>query len=110
MGSSTFEIIFFYDKMTLSNEIQNFLNSQIEYYSNEAESYKEMAIEYNLDANSVEDTTFGIIVGCIYSSFLQTYTNQNITPNSQDIEEFNKIIIDSSNRIKKSILVKVTKN
>ena len=92
--------------MTLSNEIQNFLDSQIEYYSNESESYKEMALEYNLDANSVEDTTFGIIIGCIYSSFLQTYTNQNITPNSQDIEEFNKIIIDNSNKIKKSILVK----
>ena len=92
--------------MTLSNEIQNFLDSQIEYYSNEAESYKEMAREYNLNANSVEDTTFGIIIGCIYSSFLQTYTNQNITPNSQDIEEFNKIIIDNSNKIKKSILVK----
>ena len=92
--------------MTLSNEIQNFLDSQIEYYSNEAESYKEMALEYNLDANSVEDTTFGIIIGCIYSSFLQTYTNQNITPNSQDIEEFNKIIIDNSDRIKKSILIK----
>ena len=92
--------------MTLSNEIQNFLDSQIEYYSNEAESYKEMALEYNLDANSVEDATFGIIIGCIYSSFLQTYTNQNITPNSQDIEEFNKIIIDNSNKIKKSILVK----
>ena len=92
--------------MKLSNEIQNFLDSQIEYYSNEAESYKEMALEYNLDANSVEDATFGIIIGCIYSSFLQTYTNQNITPNSQDIEEFNKIIIDNSNKIKKSILVK----
>jgi len=92
--------------MTLSNEIQNFLDSQIEYYSNESESYKEMALEYNLDANSVEDTTFGIIIGCIYSSFLQTYTNQNTTPNSQDIEEFNKIIIDNSNKIKKSILVK----
>ena len=106
MGFSAFQIIILYDKMTLSNEIQNFLDSQIEYYSNEAESYKEMAREYNLDANSVADTTFGIIIGCIYSSFLQTYTNQNITPNSQDIEEFNKIIIDNSDRIKKSILIK----
>ena len=110
MGFSAFQIIILYDKMTLSNEIQNFLDSQIEYYSNEAESYKEMAREYNLDANSVADTTFGIIIGCIYSSFLQTYTNQNITPNSQDIEEFNKIIIDNSNRIKKSILVKDSQN
>ena len=106
MDFSAFQIIILYDKMTLSNEIQNFLDSQIEYYSNEAESYKEMAREYNLGANSVADTTFGIIIGCIYSSFLQTYTNQNITPNSQDIEEFNKIIIDNSDRIKKSILIK----
>ena len=58
--------------MTLSNEIQKFLDSQIEYYIKEAESYKEMARGYNLDANSVSDTAFGIIIGCIYSSFLQT--------------------------------------
>ena len=68
--------------MTLSNEIQTFLVSQIEYYTKEAKSYKEMAVEYNLDNISVSDTTFGIIVGCIYSSFLQTYTNQNSAPNS----------------------------
>ena len=90
--------------MTLSNEIQKFLDSQIEYYIKEAESYKEMAREYNLDANSVPDTVFGIIIGCIYSSFLQTYTNQSSTPNSQDIEEFTKIIIDNSKKIKESIL------
>ncbi len=91
--------------MTLSNEIQKFLDSQIEYYVKEAESYKEMALEYNLDTNSVPDTTFGIIVGCIYSSFLQTFTNQNSTPNSQDIEEFTKIIINNSKKIKESILI-----
>jgi len=91
--------------MTLSNETQKFLDSQIEYYVKEAESYKEMALEYNLDTNSVPDTAFGIIVGCIYSSFLQTFTNQNSTPNSQDIEEFTKIIINNSNKIKKSILI-----
>ena len=91
--------------MTLSNETQKFLDSQIEYYVKEAESYKEMALEYNLDTNSVPDTTFGIIVGCIYSSFLQTFTNQNSTPNSQDIEEFTKIIINNSKKIKESILI-----
>jgi len=89
--------------MTLSNEIQKFLDSQIEYYVKEAESYKEMALEYNLDTNSVPDTAFGIIVGCIYSSFLQTFTNQNSTPNSQDIEEFTKIIVNNSKKIKESI-------
>ena len=91
--------------MTLSNEIQKFLDSQIEYYVKEAESYKEMALEYNLDTNSVPDTAFGIIVGCIYSSFLQTFTNQNSTPNSQDIEEFTKIIVRNSKKIKESILI-----
>jgi len=91
--------------MTLSNETQKFLDSQIEYYVKEAESYKEMALEYNLDTNSVPDTAFGIIVGCIYSSFLQTFTNQNSTPNSQDIEEFTKIIVKNSKKIKESILI-----
>ena len=91
--------------MTLSNETQKFLDSQIEYYVKEAESYKEMALEYNLDTNSVPDTAFGIIVGCIYSSFLQTFTNQNSTTNSQDIEEFTKIIINNSKKIKESILI-----
>ena len=91
--------------MALSNETQKFLDSQIDYYIKEAESYKEMALEYNLDTNSVPDTAFGIIVGCIYSSFLQTFTNQNSTPNSQDIEEFTKIIVNNSKKIKESILI-----
>ena len=89
--------------MTLSNEIQTFLVSQIEYYTKEAESYKEMAREYNPDDNVALDTAFGIIVGCIYSSFLQTFTNQNSVPNSQEMEEFTEIIIKNSKKIKESI-------
>ena len=88
--------------MTLPNEIQKFLDSQIEYYTKQAESYKELAREYNPNANSVPDTAFGIIIGCIYSSFLQTYANQNSTPNSQDVEEFTKLIIKNSKKIKES--------
>jgi|TARA_B110001454_G_scaffold86187_1_gene82748 hypothetical protein len=90
--------------MTLSNEIQTFLVSQIEYYTREAESYKEMAKEYNIDDASAHDTTFGIIVGCIYSSFLQIFTNQNSVPNSQEMEEFAEIIIKNSKKIKESIM------
>jgi len=86
--------------MTLSNEIQTFLDSQIEYYTNEVKAYREMAKEYNLDDSSVSDTAFGIIVGCIYSSFIQTYTNQDSTPNSQD-----EIIVKNSKKIKESILI-----
>ncbi len=88
--------------MTLPNEIQKFLDSQIEYYIKQAESYKELAREYNPNANSVPDTAFGIMIGCIYSSFLQTYANQNSTPNSQDVEEFTKLIIKNSKKIKES--------
>ena len=96
--------------MTLSNEIQTFLDSQIEYYTREAKSYKEMAEGYNLDGNSVSDTTFGIIVGCIYSSFLQTYTNQNNVPDSEEMEEFSEIIIKNAKRIKESIITDDIKN
>ena len=90
--------------MTLSNEIQTFLDSQIEYYTNEAKSYREMAKEYNLNDSSISDTAFGIIVGCIYSSFLQTFTNQNNIPSSQEIEEFTEMIIKNSKKIKDSII------
>ena len=96
--------------MTLSNEIQIFLDSQIEYYTKEAKSYKEMAVEYKLDSDSVPDATFGIIVGCIYSSFLQTYTNQNSAPNSQELEEFTRIIIKNAKKIKESIITDDIKN
>ena len=90
--------------MTLPNEIQGFLDSQIEYYAKEAKSYKEMAQGYNLDDDSIHDTAFGIIIGCIYSSFLQVYTNQNSMPNSQEMEDFTEIIIKNSKKIKESII------
>ena len=89
--------------MTLSNEIQTFLDTQIEYYTKEAKSYKEMTREYILDDNSIPDVTFGIIIGCIYSSFIQTYTNQNSSPSSQEMEDFTKIIIKNTKKIKESI-------
>ena len=89
--------------MTLSDEIQTFLVSQIEYYTEEAKSYKEMAREYNMGDGLAHDTAFGIIVGCIYSSFLQIFTNQNSVPNSQEMEEFTKIIIKNSKKIKEAI-------
>ena len=89
--------------MTLSDEIQTFLVSQIEYYTEEAKSYKEMAREYNVDDGLAHDTAFGIIVGCIYSSFLQIFTNQNSVPNSQEMEEFTEMIIKNSKKIKEAI-------
>ena len=85
--------------MTVTKENKVFLEGLIEYYISEAQSYREMAQEYSLKIDSVPDTTFGIIVGCIYSSFLQTYSNQKLTPTVQDVQEFTEIIMMKSNTI-----------
>jgi len=89
--------------MTVSKENKEFLVGLIEYYVNEAQSYREMAQEYSLKIDSVPDTAFGIIVGCIYSSFLQAYSNQKLTPTVQDVQEFTEIIMMKSNAIMDAI-------
>jgi len=89
--------------MTVSKENKEFLEGLIEYYISEAQSYREMAQEYSLKIDSVSDTAFGIIVGCIYSSFLQTYSNQKLTPTVQDVQEFTEIIMMKSNAIMDAI-------
>ena len=89
--------------MTISKENKEFLEGLIEYYISEAESYREMAQEYSLEIDSVPDTTFGIIIGCIYSSFLQTYSNQKLTPDVHDVQEFMEIIMIKSNAIMDAI-------
>ena len=89
--------------MTISKENKEFLEGLIEYYISESESYREMAQEYSLKIDSVSDTAFGIIVGCIYSSFLQTYSNQKLTPDVHDVQEFTKIIMIKSNAIMNAI-------
>ena len=89
--------------MTVSKENKEFLEGLIEYYISEAQSYREMAQEYSLKIDSVPDTTFGIIIGCIYSSFLQTYSNQKLTPTVQDVQEFTEIIMMKSNAIMDAI-------
>jgi ABC-type transporter MlaC component len=51
----------------------------------------------------VQDTAFGIIVGSIYSSFLQAYSNQKQNVNSEDIQEFTEIIMMNARIIKDAI-------
>jgi len=92
--------------MTISKKNKEFLDNLIEYYTNEAESYKEMAQEYSPKINSVTDTAFGIIIGCIYSSFLQAYSNENETPSSEDIREFTEMMVVNSRLIKNAIAEK----
>ena len=89
--------------MTITKENKVFLEGLIEYYISEAQSYREMAQEYSLKIDSVSDTAFGIIVGCIYSSFLQTYSSQKLAPTVQDVQEFTEIIMMKSSAIMDAI-------
>tara|TARA_B100000745_G_scaffold51939_1_gene30917 strand:+ start:618 stop:899 length:282 start_codon:yes stop_codon:yes gene_type:complete len=92
--------------MTISDEMKKFLDSQIEYYITEAQSYKEMAQEYSPKIDSIQDTAFGIIIGSIYSSFLQAYSNQKQNANSEDIQEFTEIMMFNTRMIKDAIMGK----
>ena len=90
--------------MVISKENQEFLEGLIDYYVKEAKSYREIAQEFSSEINSVVDTAFGIIIGCIYSSFLQAYSNQKQVPDVEDIQEFNEMITKNTKIIKKSII------
>ena len=90
--------------MVISKENQEFLEGLIDYYVKEAKSYREIAQEFSSEINSVVDTTFGVIIGCIYSSFLQAYSNQKQVPDMEDVQEFNEMIIKNTEIIKKSIM------
>ena len=89
--------------MTISKENKEFINSLIEYYVSESESYKQIAENFLPEVESIPDTAFGIITGCVYSGFLQAYQNQQQNPSLEDIDEFNQIIKNKASLIKKSI-------
>ena len=89
--------------MTISKENKEFIESLIEYYINESESYKQIAENFLPEVESISDTAFGIITGCVYSGFLQAYQNQQQTPSLEDMDEFNQIIKKKAELIKKSI-------
>ena len=89
--------------MTISKENKEFIDSLIEYYITESESYKQIAKNFLPEVESIPDTAFGIITGCVYSGFLQAYQNQQQSPSLEDMDEFNQIIKKKSGLIKKSI-------
>ena len=90
--------------MVISKENKDFIDSLIDYYISESESYKQIAENFVPEVESVPDTAFGIITGCVYSGFLQAYQNQQQTPSLEDMREFNQIIKQRAPLIKKSIL------
>ena len=90
--------------MVISKENKDFIGSLIDYYISESESYRQIAENFVPEVESVSDTAFGIITGCVYSGFLQAYQNQQQTPSLEDMQEFNQIIKERAPLIKKSIL------
>jgi hypothetical protein len=78
--------------MVISKENKEFIDSLIEYYITESESYRQIAENFLPEVKSIPDTAFGIITGCVYSGFLQAYQNQQQTPSLEDMDEFNQII------------------
>ncbi|MDH3695936.1 MAG: hypothetical protein OEQ15_01315 [Nitrosopumilus sp.] len=90
--------------MAISKENKDFIDSLIDYYISESESYKQIAENFVPEVESIPDTAFGIITGCVYSGFLQAYQNQQQTPSLEDMREFNQIIKQRAPLIKKSIL------
>ena len=90
--------------MGISKENKDFIDSLVDYYISESESYRQIAENFVPEVESVPDTAFGIITGCVYSGFLQAYQNQQQTPSLEDMREFNQIIKKRAPLIKKSIL------
>ena len=91
-------------KWQISKENKEFIDSLIDYYINESGSYKQIAENFAPEIESVPDTSFGIIVGCVYSGFMQACQNQQHTPDLDEMKEFNEIIKEKAAIIKKSIL------
>lgn len=90
--------------MTISKENKDFIDSLIDYYISESESYRQIAENFVPEVESISDTAFGIITGCVYSGFMQAYQNQQQAPSLEDMKEFNQIIKDKADLIKKAII------
>jgi hypothetical protein len=83
---------------------KKFIDSLIDYYISEAASYKQIAKTYHEEVNDINANTFGIIIGSVYSGFLQAYQNQKQNPTLEDIQEFTKMVKIRAAQIKRGIL------
>ena len=89
--------------MGISKENKEFIDSLIDYYISESQSYLQIAENYVPEIESISDTAFGIIVGCVYSGFLQAYQNQQQSPSLEDMNEFHQILKERASLIKKAL-------
>jgi len=89
--------------MVISDNNKKFLDDLVQYYIDESKSYKQFANEYKEFTVSEMDVAFGLIVGTIYSTFLQTYANQQLEVGLDDIQEFHEFIKSNAAQIKESL-------
>ena len=89
--------------MTISENNKKFLDDLVQYYIDESGSYKQFAAEYKEFLHSETDVAFGLIVGTIYSTFLQTYANQKLEVGLDDIQEFHEFVKSNADQIKESL-------
>ncbi len=89
--------------MTLTKSTRDFVEDLIKYYISEAASYRSIAEGYSAQTKSISDTALGIIAGCVYSGFLQIYSNQNQKVPLEDIQEFHEIMKEKAPLIKKAL-------
>ena len=90
--------------MVISTANKEFIDSLIDYYVSESSSYKQIAEQYVPEIESIPDAAFGVIVGCVYSSFLEMCKNQDIQIGLEEMTEFNKMLKSRAASIKKSIV------
>jgi len=90
--------------MPIPQTTRDYVETLIDYYVSVASSYKQVAQAFVPEVMNIDDTTFGIIVGAVYSGFLQTYTNQKQKVTLEDVNEFNEIIKRRAPNIKKAVI------
>tara|TARA_B100001750_G_C15001617_1_gene347680 strand:+ start:192 stop:476 length:285 start_codon:yes stop_codon:yes gene_type:complete len=89
--------------MTISDENRKFLEDLLQYYIDQADSYNQFANEYEEFSKSKREIAFGVIVGTVYSTFLQTYSNQQLEVKLDDIQEFHELIRCNIDKISKAL-------
>ena len=89
--------------MGISDENKKFLEDLLKYYIDQADSYNQFASEYGEFSKSKREIAFGVIVGTVYSTFLQTYSNQQLEVKLDDIQEFHELIRDNLDEISKAL-------
>ncbi|CAI9831172.1 MAG: hypothetical protein MPI95_05360 [Nitrosopumilus sp.] len=88
--------------MALQEEERAFVKSLLDYYIAESGSYVQMAGEY-AEGGAVRDVAFGIIVGCVYSGFMESRRGEGGGPGLDDMGELRSMIGGRAGQIREAV-------